>query len=362
MPLGLQHRALLLSEIDLTDWRASHQSGQGPGALPYGADALETHGYEVLGVRLPRGRLPEKLVDVVEHRLGNPAVRAVLGAAKFASADVVFTALEQGAIAPAWLRRIPLSPYRRTPLVALTCWLAEMLQKADDDERLRLRRRFENVDVFVYWSTNQTRIFLDAGFRPETLLPVNFGVDAEYFAPGIGARTISFLAVGRDFGRDYTTLFNAIRGTDLVVDVVCPIEYLPPNIPSNNVRLHGQVSAKDYANLLLRAQTVIVPTHELAYPTGQSVALEASASGCCVVTTATQPMKEYFTDGKNALLSTPHDASSLSAAMRAAVTDETLRRRLGMAARELVEQSYTSQMMWSQIVRGLHEMQVLRTV
>ncbi len=54
--------------------------------------------------------------------------------------------------------------------------------------------------------------------------------------------------------------------------------------------------------MLQRAQVVVVPTHDLAYPTGSSVALESASSGACVAVTGTRAMRDYFTDAVDSRL------------------------------------------------------------
>ena len=356
----MTRRALLLSGADLTRWRREHAGGERPAALPYGADALEQNGFRVDGVHLSERRAAVKARDVVEHRWGVPVARTVKGAAQVARADLVIASLEREAVAMSALRRAHVPPYGRPPLIALTCWLADDALGADDATRARLLSRFAQVDAFVYWSRNQTAILRELGIPDRALVPVGFCADTEYFTPDPSVpQDIDLLAVGQDGGRDYATLFDAVRGTDLVVDVVCPVSYLPPDVPQENVRLHGVVGSREYAAMLRRAKVVVVPTHERAYPTGQSVALEASATGACIVVTGTTPLREYFTDGKDALLVDVHDPADLRARLRQALGDEALRRRLGAAARTNVTARFTADIMWRDILTALRERELL---
>jgi glycosyltransferase involved in cell wall biosynthesis len=348
-------RALVLSQHDLIDWRSASQRGQRSSAMPYGMEALEDLGYELTGIRVGRGRVVTKLRNVAEHRTGLVLERPLRGVTAAARTDVIIAHLEAEARVAAGLKRHRIPPWSNTSLVMLGCWLADDARRLPSQERANLHRRFSSVDLIVYWSENQTEILESMGFRPEQLFAVPFGVDADYFVPppGGAARSIDILAVGQDRGRDYGTLFEAVAGTDLRVDLVCKPENIGELMVPENVTVHSPVDHPTYRSMLQRAKTVVVPTFELAYPTGQSVALEASACGACVVLSGTRPLIEYFTDGENGLVVAPRDAVQLRAALRSALADEDGRAVLGLRARQKVEDRYRLNLMWQRIHQAM---------
>ena len=107
-----------------------------------------------------------------------------------------------------------------------------------------------------------------------------------------------------------------------------------------------------YRQYLQRAKVVVVPTYDLAYPTGQTVALEASACGRAVVVTGTQASREYFIDGNNALLAPVADALGLRERLEQALSDDALRTRIGETARNVVLANYTTDHMWEEVLRA----------
>lgn len=348
------HRTVLaLTDADLRRWRASHRRGEAASALPYGLEQLEQRGHRVIGPRLATRGPANKAFDVWSHRSGVPMEPAARGLPRALSADVVLCALEQHARAAGTLARMPLSPYRRRPVVALTCWLAEELRHLRPSDRRELVAAYAAVDRFVFWSSNQREIYLDAGIGPGRLIDVQYGVDVDFYTGDpAAARSIPFLTVGQDRGRDYATLWRAIEGSELTVDVVCPPPRLGKGVPTSNVTLHGAVPHRRYSQLLREARTVVVPTHELAYPTGQSVALEAAASGACVVVAATVAMREYFEDGVTAFLYAPGDPDSLRAAMRRAVRSQE-RADVADRAQRAARERWSTSRMWADIAEGL---------
>ncbi|WP_416375659.1 glycosyltransferase [Neomicrococcus lactis] len=66
--------------------------------------------------------------------------------------------------------------------------------------------------------------------------------------------------------------------------------------PPPNVRIHAPVTIDAHRSNLRRAELVVVPTHELQYPTGQSVLLESMACGTATAVTDTPAMREYIRD------------------------------------------------------------------
>lgn len=351
--------ALLLAEEELQSRRARFRSGHAPSELPYGIEALEGVGYELSGVRRSDSRLIAKARDVVEHRVGFPVERAIRGTVRATRADLVIALLEhQASLVGSW-KRLVLPPYARVPLVIWSCWLADDLRKGDRESRRRLLRRYGSADLITHMSRHETEIFLDSGFDESRLATLDFGINQDYYTPGNGPRDIQVLSVGQDRGRDFATLIEAVRGTDLHLDVVCkPHNVAGIDIPAN-VRVHAPVSLPDYRALLRRAQVVAVPTHELAYPTGQSVALEASATGACVVVTGTRAMGDYFVDGINARLVGVGDVLAWREVLIELVGDEQQRGGLGDGALRSVRERFNSDQMWTQFDALLHKLGVV---
>lgn len=342
-------RALLLSEHDLGSWTARYRAGAVPARLPYGVDALSDLDWELVGSRRTTAPRWERLRSAVEHRAGFPVEQAVRGAREARRSDVVLALLEQQGAAASTLRRAKVPPYGSTPLVVWSCWLADDIRAADSDQRRRLRRRFEGADLITHLSRHETEIFVDLGIDEHRLFPVTYGVSHEYYVPGPGQRDIELLAVGQDRGRDYRTLFDAVRGTDMVIDLVCKPENLSDLDVPGNVRVHGVVPLPEYRSLLQRAQVVVVPTRDLAYPTGSSVALESASSGACVAVTGTRAMRDYFSDGVDSRLVDEGDVDGWRTVLAELRGDAAQRERLGAAARASVESTFNARYMWREL-------------
>lgn len=349
-------RTVLLTEHDLTDWRRRYAVGDAPAPLPYGVNALETQGFRLRGAHQSNGRWGTKLRQVAEHRSGMVVERALRASPVVAGSDLVLALLEKQGMLPGLLKGSCVPPYASTPLVIWSCWLADDIRSADAERRAWIRRRIASADLITHLSRHETEIFTDLGIPQERLFPVTYGVSHEFYAPDPSTeRDIDLLAVGQDRGRDYATLVEAVRGTDLTLDIVCKPENLAGIDLPDNVRVHGTVPLRTYRQLLRRARVVAVPTHDLAYPTGSSVALEASSSGCAVVVTGTRAMRDYFTDRGTARLVDEGDVVGWRDTLTELAHDHSERERLGGAARDNVTGRFNADHMWTELAAVLRE-------
>lgn len=348
-------RMLAFSEHPLQVWRAQYKAGRRSTALPYGLEALEQRGYVIEGQHTSTSRLGTKLRDVIEHRLGYPVESAVRAIPKATRTDVIIALLELQGVAPSLLRRRRAPGYASTPFVLWSCWLGDELRNVPRDEALARIRRFDGADLIVYLSQNQRDVFTDLGVAEERLFGMTWGVADDYYSPDDTPRDLDVVSVGLDRGRDYATLFRAVADTDMRVDVVCIPENLQGLDVPPNVTVHFRLAHDEYRRMLRRAKVVAVPSFEMTYPSGSSVALEASACGTCVVATATEPLGEYLTHDHNALLVNVGDAEQLRATLSATLADPALRERIGTAARRTVENRFNTRSMWFELDDVLRE-------
>jgi glycosyltransferase involved in cell wall biosynthesis len=350
-------RTLVLTDAHLDEHETEARAGDRPGLRPYGMERLEELGYSLRSVPMnPGGRLATAL----EHRTGRRFARAVAAHGVARRSDLVLAVLEQWAWAPGMLRRVPGSGYGRTKLVGVACWAAEELSSGDEQRRRQASALLGRCDLVAFWSTNQTEIFREHGFAAERLVPLTFGVGTAYFSRDpAGERDLDVLAVGVDRGRDYATLAAAMTGSAVRVEVVTrPDSLAGIDLPAN-VHVRGPVSPRAYADLLRRARVVVVPTHDLAYPSGQTVALEAAASGAAVVVSSTAAMREYFADGSTALMPPVGDPGALRHAIESLVADEELRLRVARAGHAHVLAHHDSARMWTELDEALKDRRLL---
>lgn len=316
---------------------------------PYGIDKLQDLGYELFESSPARTKLHRKLRDVVEHRIGFPVDKTLRSLPQMAKIDAVLAFLESEAILASALKRRHIIPYARRPLAMFACWLADDLRKLPEEQRLAYAKRYQGVDLTLVWSENQLDILTSSGFREESVAAIPFGFAPELFAPVSQSRkTNDIVSVGLDRGRDFPTLVEAVRGTELTIDLYChlssnQIDTLPPN-----VRYHGKVPYEEYRKVISQTKIMVVPTKEMSYPSGQTVALEAGATGACLVLSDTPALREYFSED-TAFLVPPGDIGAWQDALLGMTNNPSLRARLGSAAAHMIQEKYTYIQMWRKV-------------
>lgn len=316
---------------------------------PYGIDKLQGFGYQLLEVEPAKHRLHVKTRDIAEHRTGRPLDKTIRSVPKAASADIVLAFLERQALTASWLkiRRIP--PYSSKPLAMMACWLADELRTMPADACRTIAKQYAGVDLTMVWSTNQIDILVDAGFAADTVEAIPFGFAPEMY-PSVRPETRNggMIAVGSDRGRDYPTLLRAMTLIDHELDLYCKEGNLQGHAVPPNVHFHGTVPYSEYRRLLRTATLVAIPTRELAYPTGQTVALEAAGTGAAVVVTDTPAMREYFSS-ETAIMVAPGDVEGWRDALTELSKNAELRANLGQRASTHVHSRFTYRQMWKRV-------------
>ena len=113
---------------------------------------------------------------------------------------------------------------------------------------------------------------------------VSFGVDIRELEPVDSAPAGPVVSVGYNAGHDWETLFSAVEGTGWVVQIATRPHMLTSTPPAE-VEVLGFLDHPIYLELPTNAPVVVLTTRDVAYPSGQTVLLEAMALGkACVVT------------------------------------------------------------------------------
>lgn len=342
----------------MPSWSDRYLAGTNSARLPYSVDALEAAG---LSLEIPGLGSPTQpwAWRQLERRAGHP-VEATLRAWRPAkSSDAVLALLEHEAQLALRMRHAGVGPFARIPLVVWSWAIGQQLRGATAEHREAIRRKYSAADLVTVMSRHEVGSLVEAGFNESRVFPVNFGVSHDYFTPNDEVRDIEVLAVGQDHGRDYATLFDAVRETDLRVTLVCRPHNLQGQRIPDNVELLAPVPHNVYRDLLRRAQVLAVPTLDLSYPTGSSVALEGSSSGCCVVGTNTIAMSEYIDDGVNGTLLPVGDSSAWRETLLKLRADDAARARLGSAARDNVITRFNAEAMWLELAQHMRSMGIV---
>jgi glycosyltransferase involved in cell wall biosynthesis len=182
------------------------------------------------------------------------------------------------------------------------------------------------------------------------------GIDDELFTMAPPAPDGPFLAVGRDLGRDWPTLLRALEMSGVPAQIVTRPRILAGLDVPATVDVVGRVDRTRYRALLAEARAVVITTQVLAYPSGQSVLLEAMARGRTCIVTDTPAMRDYVAPGGPALLVPPSDVDALAETLIAVERGRHDLGELGRRARLAVEERFTAARMWSTVATELHQL------
>jgi glycosyltransferase involved in cell wall biosynthesis len=344
---------------DLSDWECAGRRGEVPGLGPYGLEHLAhqdvtlTHWREPGWTRAPGIRKYRTLERVT--RL--PLARTTLSPRLVRRADVTLAILEQQGYAHALLKRQGVAPWSCTPLALLTCWLADAARTASARKLGVLRRIAQGTDLLIFWSRNQRDIFQELLELPdERLFFVPFGIETEFYVPQPGDGDY-ILSVGNDPGRDFETFLAAVADVDYPVKLACRPGLLDGvSIPAN-VEALGEVGHMRYRELLGGAAVVVVPCRpDVAYPSGQTVLLNAMSCGRPTVVTATAPLGDYIRHGENTWAVAGGDPQALRDGIEQVLGDRSCAARLAAGGRRDVESVFNARSMWASIAERLREL------
>lgn len=190
-----------------------------------------------------------------------------------------------------------------------------------------------------------------SGFPHKKIFVAPFGIDTDFYKPGDEELpSDSILSVGRDNGRDYKTVFFvAERLPDRTFIVVCSRRNVEGLTVPKNVKVIFDASHQEIRALYRTSRLLLLLTHGSGHAdgadcSGQTVLLEAMATGIPSIVTRNSCLEEYITDGEDAFLVTPHDVDDVLE--KIGVLDRNdVHDRLSQAARKTIVAKYSENIM-----------------
>jgi glycosyltransferase involved in cell wall biosynthesis len=211
--------------------------------------------------------------------------------------------------------------------------------------RLTARWNIAAADAVLAYSRNQIDLWSRGlGVAPERFNFVPYTEDTAFYSPvsTSGSHEPYILSVGRDVGRDFTTLVEAVRGTGLRLKLVT-LPYLLPEGASHEsfIEVRERVSYQELFELYANAAIVVVPLGEaLFYPSGIRAVLEAALLGKATIATFTPVLEEYMTADQDITYVPPRDVEQLRAAILRLMRDPSHRQVLERNAKSRALREY----------------------
>jgi glycosyltransferase involved in cell wall biosynthesis len=201
--------------------------------------------------------------------------------------------------------------------------------------------------IVCFAEAQRERLLEQTGVAEERVSTLLLGVDERFFRPGSPPADGYVLAVGRDLARDYATFVDAVQALPRRAILVASSRNLVGVATPPNVEVRLDVDYPELRDLYAGAACVVIPTHPEGHPhgadcSGQTALLDAMAMGRPVVVSERRTLREYATNGVNALTVPPADPTALRAAVEEMLADRDQAEALGAAARTAIEMRHTT--------------------
>ena len=204
------------------------------------------------------------------------------------------------------------------------------------------------LDRIVSLSTSQmNELDIRFGIPKEKLSYVPLGVDISFYQLKYGGRKDYILSVGKDNGRDYETVVKVAKQMPqiqfrLVLEKrnLASIRSIPPNI-----EVLCNVNIVELCRMYNEAALLLLITHRDGHEdgsdcSGQTVLLDAMATGLPVIATKKAYIQDYAVDGSEIILVEPYDASGIKKTLETITAEK--KKSLARAARARVEKDFSS--------------------
>lgn len=190
---------------------------------------------------------------------------------------------------------------------------------------------------------------------------VPLGVDTIYHKPVYKGRKNYILSAGRDNGRDYKTVIETARSMPgRVFHIVCSKRNLVgiSNIPKN-VKIFFDLPPNELYKKYREARVLLMVTHDDQHQdgsdcSGQTVLLEAMASGVPVVVSRKKYITEYIKEGEEALLVDFYNKEEVAEKIKT-LDNDMLRDSLSKNARARVERDFSTTRMAENLASVFNE-------
>jgi len=233
--------------------------------------------------------------------------------------------------------------------------IAMMGQFAKPNIQIPLRLCGGSLHGVVTWTSIQRRYLIERlGFPSERVYLVRHFVDQLFYSPRI-AEEDTICGVGAEM-RDYPTLIEAMRGTDLRCHIAADHVRIPHRIrlladrrvPADEFSIPvdakitiGRKTLPELRDLYARSRFVVVPLLPSESDNGVTVILEAMAMGKPVVCSRTHGQVDVIRDGVTGVYVPVADPVALREAMLSLWKEPQRARAMGARARAYVEQRHT---------------------
>jgi glycosyltransferase involved in cell wall biosynthesis len=233
--------------------------------------------------------------------------------------------------------------------------IAMIGQFAKPNIQIPMRLFGGSLHAIVTWTSVQRRYLIERlGFPCERVYLVRHFVDQMFYSPRASEED-AICGVGAEM-RDYPTLVEAMRGTDLRCHIATDHMRIPPRIrllgdrrvpvetlsvpPDAQITI-GRKTPFELRDLYARSRFVVVPLLPSESDNGVTVILEAMAMGKPVICSRTHGQVDVIQDGVTGVYVPVGDPVALREAMLSLWNDPGRAHAMGAHARAYVAEHHT---------------------
>ncbi|WP_111641481.1 glycosyltransferase family 4 protein [Marinimicrobium alkaliphilum] len=201
-------------------------------------------------------------------------------------------------------------------------------------------------DGVIALSSSQARLWSQSLTIPSgRIIPLYYAMDCDFYPYTEklnSSKERHIISIGRDVGRDFGSLMQAVSKTDATLDLVTLPYLLPENAAeSSRINIYERLSYKELFETYSRSCVAVVPLKAgISYPSGIRAVMEAMLMGIPVVATRTPVLEEYFSEGEDIVFSEPDNPDSLLVGIASLMNDNQLSDRIRKNARKKVVSQY----------------------
>ena len=226
-----------------------------------------------------------------------------------------------------------------------------------------IRKAVFSADAIISPSLAQQDFLRSIGFSEEKNYYVPYGIDHAFYDKDTRVSEISeryIFSSGRDVGRDYKTLIEAVR--DLPIKLI--IAALPRNLrdvgelPPNVEALY--LKRTETPPFLKKAEFVVIttiPEDKMAGSdcSGQYSLLESMSYAKAVITTARATLDGYFKAGEDGLIVSPYNVVELREGIMTLWNDPKKAKIMGETAKNKVRSQFTMEIFSRRLAKIFRE-------
>lgn len=325
--------------------------GKGPDTLLYGANHMKRMGYEVdffddsyspLNLFHPFFYLLEHAISA-KIGMGFKIDQAMALFPKFKNYDVIVGTADSANLPILLLKYCGIL---KTPIVYITAGLAGALKGKNDSIIAKFYKKLlPMAEVIIAYSQVELDFFEnDMNIPKDKLNYIPLGIDWQYFSKRSKLRKGIISALGEDSGRDYETLFRAVKELPVKVEIACHKDSIKNLKIPKNVKVHLNAPIELVRNIFQRSKLTIVPCHERYRSAGQIVLLSGSSSGLPIIASKIRGITSAFDfqNKKHLLFVKPENAQDLKDKIVYLLNNKKHAKQMGSKASALVKKKYTT--------------------